>query len=268
MTYPILIPSRGRSDRVATVDRMPRHVQERVILFVPREELAEYRHSYSHIRVVTVSDYSHTISQKRERMVRWYVNNHKFPYFFWMMDDDLQFAVRDIPENTALRKFEAEDPDDWDHMLLLAEATAEGWGDPICAVGISLRQGNNNLAPEGATNTRLIRCGLYNTEAFLSCDHDRLEFMGDFDVMLQMLEMGYDNHVLSEYCQDHRGTNAEGGCEVNRNEEVMNRVANELVALHPPGVVRTKQKVNKTGELAVRTDVTIYWKKARASAEA
>lgn len=265
MTYPIVIPSRGRPDEVATVDRMPDFVRKRVHLFVPEEEFEEYFLNYSDVvDILHATNYSHRISEKRRRMAEW-VRRQGYSWF-WMMDDDLQFARRDDPEHPSLRKFGRYDETDWEDMIHYAEFTADAWGDPICAVGISLRQGNNNLDPDGATNTRLIRCGLYNTEAFLKCEHDRIDFMGDFDVMLQMLRMGYDNHVLSEYCQDHRATNAKGGCETSRTAEKMNEVAEELARLHHP-FVKTKIKKNKTGPLAERKDVTIYWKKARASAD-
>lgn len=267
MTYPIAIPSRGRYNEVATIDRMPDEFRDRTYLFVPYEEHDEYAREYGDkvAEIASVSTYSEKISEKRRRMAS-YLQVATGAEWFWMMDDDLQFAVRDDPESPKLRKFGREENYDWRQMFRLAETTAECWGDPICAVGISLRQGNNNLDADGAVNTRLIRCGLFNTEAFLSVEHDRLPFMGDFDVMLQMLRKGYDNFVISEYCQDHRATNATGGCETSRTAEVMNEVAEKLAELHHP-FVRTKMKKNKTGPLAERKDVTIYWKKARASAD-
>jgi hypothetical protein len=128
-----------------------------------------------------------------------------------------------------------------------------------------MRQGNNNMPEDGALNTRLIRCGLFNVDVFLQAIHNRLRFMGDFDVMIQMLKMGYDNFVLSSWAQDHGGTNVKGGCATSRDEAAMEESAKALASFHPDCVV-TKQKENKGGKLAVRTDVTIYWKKARNSA--
>lgn len=269
MTYPILIPSRGRVNDVATVNNMPEKYHKNIILFVPKEELKVYRNLHPNLRVATVSDYSHRISEKRHRMVKWIYHELKMPWF-WMMDDDLQFARRIKPDEPKLERMGPLDEHHFYHMFDYCEDMADRSMDgefPLCTIGISMRQGNNNLPPEGADNTRLIRCGLYRTDAFLGCEHNRIDFMGDFDVMLQMLEAGYDNHVVSRWTQDHKATNAVGGCETTRDEETMNRVAHQLADLHP-GIVKTKQKKNKTGGLAERTDVTIYWKKARASADA
>lgn len=270
MTYPILIPSRGRhgGDGVQTIYNLPSELHPRIVLFVPHEELVEYRHRYDDIRVVTVSDYSHKISAKRQKMAAWAKENLGDPEYFWMMDDDLHFARREDPDEPRLLKMHPIEPEPYFEMFDYVEGmTKVGPEDhEFCAIGISMRQGNNNLPPEGAWNTRLIRCGLYNTQAFLDCEHDRIRFMGDFDVMLQMLEAGYDNLVVSRWTQDHKATNAVGGCETSRTAEVMNEVADELAALHP-GFVKTKWKKNKTGPLAERKDVTIYWKKARQSAD-
>lgn len=264
MQYPILIPSRGRSDEVITLDRMPKEMWKHVRLFVPQEEFEEYTNSkYGEVAIASVSTYEDRISDKRRRMVETMRAAEGSPWF-WMMDDDLTFTERMGEDDKRLIRLER--PEEFETMFCYAEDMVAEEPDRFCAIGISLRQGNNQLDYPYVDNIRLIRCGLYNTELFLGCEHNRLDFMGDFDVMLQMLRKGYDNRVISAYAQDHRATNAKGGCETSRTEDVMVEVADGLAALHEP-FVRTKWKKNKTGGLAERKDVTIYWKKARASAD-
>jgi hypothetical protein len=263
--YPIAIPSRGRAGDVLTLNSIPEKFWKNVYLFVPKEEHEAYlRWHREFVRVggniVVVSDYNHKISEKRHLMVH-HLNANLGADYFWMMDDDLKFFSRGGEYDTKLTMLE---PSDYADMFNTVEEMANS-EDRFCAIGISMRQGNNNLEWPGAWNTRLIRCGLYHTESFLKAHHNRLRFMGDFDVMIQMLKMGRDNYVTAMWAQDHRATNAKGGCETSRDEDAMEESANWLAQLHPDCVV-TKKKVNKTGKLAERTDVTIYWKKARKSA--
>lgn len=267
MKYPILIPSRGRPHNCDTINNIPAEFHDNIWLFVLESEADSYQWTNERmwgnkVHIVCASASTDKISEKREKMVK-YMSEKLGMTNFWMMDDDLKFFTRrnEYVGDTRLRIIST--ADEFRAMWDCAEEMVEIPGR-YCAIGISLRQGNNNLKFEGDSNTRLIRCGLYNTWAFLNAEHSRLRYMGDFDVMLQMLKMGLDNHVIAQYSQDHVGTNAKGGCSAERDEAAMEESANGLAAMHKDCVV-TKQKVNKGGKLAVRTDVTIYWKKARKS---
>jgi hypothetical protein len=268
MKYKIAIPGRGRAGDVLTLQSLPKELWSQVVLFVPSEELSNYNMRHGELlnhggEIACVSTYEHKISQKRERMASWLADNHSEDQYFWMMDDDLKFFFRVGEYDTSLVKMST--VDDFEIMFGTAEAMVEQEPDRFCSIGVSMRQGNNQLSWPGVYNTRLIRCGLFHRPSFLAAQHNRLRFMGDFDVMIQMLKMGRDNYVMAEWAQDHRGTNARGGCETSRDEQAMEESANGLFLLHPD-CVTTKQKQNKGGKLAIRTDVTIYWKKARASA--
>ena len=265
MKYPIVIPSRGRAQEVITLDRMPVELHPHVHLFTLEEESKAYfdRYGDTGTHILCSSTKADRISKKRQKMAQWVREETGAPYF-WMMDDDLTFFEK---YEEGGRLWMMDTADEFEAMFTSTEDMMDAEPDRFCAIGISLRQGNNQLDWPYVDNVRLIRCGLFNTEAFLGCEHNRIDFMGDFDVMLQMLRAGYDNRVRSDYAQDQRATNAVGGCETSRTAEVMDRVAEELAALHDP-FVKTKMKKNKTGPLAERKDVTIYWKKARASADA
>ena len=270
MKYPIIIPSRGRANACATIENIPSKFYDNIWLYVIEAESAAYQATNEilwngKVHVICAAPSTVTISEKRERMVL-HITERTGTKKFWMMDDDLKFFRRknEWEGDTRLEILHVMDDHGFDTMFDEIETMMDDPSEHLCAIGISMRQGNNNLKDVGDRNTRLIRCGLYDAEPFLEATHNRLKFMGDFDVMLQMLERGWDNFVVAKYSQDHGSTNAKGGCAVARTEEVMEEVAHGLAALHP-GCVVTKKKANKTGGLKERTDVTIYWKKARAS---
>lgn len=260
MRYPIAIPSRGRAGDVLTIQSIPPELWTNVNLFVPKEEVDIYHRKHVPFtnaggNIISISDYSHKISEKRQLMCD-YLNAE----YFWMMDDDLKFFSRGGEHDTKLTGLSG--LSDYRDMFDTVEQMVVDDERRFCAIGISMRQGNNNMEWPGVWNTRLIRCGLFHSWSFKRAKHNRLRFMGDFDVMIQMLKMGRDNYVTAMWAQDHRATNAKGGCETSRNEQAMEESANSLAGFHPDCVV-TRKKVNKGGKLAERTDVTVYWKKAR-----
>jgi hypothetical protein len=201
------------------------------------------------------------IAKTRHWIGQWCVKNDITK--FLMLDDDLNFIRRKEYDTTKLVQC---DNDDLGLMLHYVESML----DVHAHVGISTRQGNNNLAvgiPDDAIeiNTRTLRALAYRTDPFMSMQHGRVEVMEDFDVNLQLLEHGYSNCVLAHWAQDQKMTNAPGGCSTYRTQEVQTASAHKLKELHP-GFVETRIKQNKTGgEFGTRTEVTIYWKKAYQS---
>jgi hypothetical protein len=100
---------------------------------------------------------------------------------------------------------------------------------------------------------------------------DEMEVMEDFHIALTLLEQGYENVVLNNWCHNQAGSGKAGGCSHFRTAEVQTRNADRLSELHP-GVVNVVRKTTKSawggGE---RTDVRVLWKKAlnaRRSSEA
>lgn len=182
--------------------------------------------------------------------------------FFMMLDDDLRFYVRKSPEVWNLRyveNYESADALDWCLQLLKEENVA--------AVGISSRQGNNRIEEPVTENMRLIRSLGFRTELFNKCVHGRVEVMEDFDVLLQLLRMGFKNKSLNYWAQGQKETQAAGGCSTYRTHELHENSARRLAELHPD-FVRLRQKNNKTGgEFGKRLEVTISWKKAYDSSQ-
>lgn len=145
-------------------------------------------------------------------------------------------------------------------------------------VGVSAREGNNRWSPadpayirDGGVNrinTRMLRVLCFRRDIVLDvAKFGRVAVMEDFDLSLQLLRAGYPNRVLWDYAQNQTGTNTSGGCSTYRTHAVQESSARTLAALHPD-FVKLRKKENKTGgEFGNRTEVTIYWKKAAASAK-
>jgi hypothetical protein len=177
-----------------------------------------------------------------------------------MLDDDIRFLVRRSPDTWQLRGTE---PSEVAEML----GSVEWWLQQHEHVGVSAREGNNRIGTGDRTLrndcTRTLRALAYQTEAFLSVEHCRVEVMEDFDVNLQILRQGGSNTCLHYWAQGQKQTNAPGGCSTYRTHEVHERSAEKLAELHP-GLVSLREKKNKTdaGGFGTRKEVTIQWKKA------
>ena len=185
---------------------------------------------------------------------------------FIMLDDDIKFLIRKSPEVWNLREATVSETET---MLRVVWDLLDRYGH----VGISAREGQAHMGLGDVTdvseNTRTLRALAYRTEDFLSVEHGRVDVMEDFDVNLQLLRRGIPNANTIYFAQGQRMTNAPGGCSTYRDHEVHERSAHRLAELHEP-FVRTRQKKNKTDRdgFGTRTEVTIYWKRAFASADA
>jgi hypothetical protein len=256
----ILIPSRSRPKTMSTPFQIPEAYQEDVRVYVAVEQKAEYAKANPGLNIRSVSTLNDLLGKKLELMSRDVEDE-----LVMLCDDDFVFFRRIDPFEPQLRKMEE---DDWEDMFEQINGLFAS-NPNLYGVGISMRQGNNRLEPEGNPNTRLNGCIIYRRSLFLDdrIEHDRMNPMNDFDVNLQLLRLGYDNHLISEFCYNQGGTNAPGGSSDYRTLDTQAASAHRLAELHP-GFVNIRQKKNKTGDpsLRERTEVTVYWKKARASA--
>lgn len=260
MKIQILIPSRSRPRTMSTPFQIPEKYRADTFVYVAVEQKADYRTANPELNIKSVSTLGDLLGKKLELMSR-----DSDAELVMLCDDDFVFFRRIDPFEPQLRKME---DDDWDDMMEQIEGLFAANAN-LYGVGISMRQGNNRLEPEGNSNTRLNGCIIYRRSMFLdeSIEHDRLNPMNDFDVNLQLLRSGLDNHLISEFCYNQGGTNAPGGSSDYRTLETQAASAHKLAELHP-GFVNIRNKVNKTGpvELRERTEVTVFWKKARQSA--
>jgi hypothetical protein len=262
ITVKIYIPSMGRAFRVdeGPLSQIPERWRNSVRYVVPPDEMERYRAALKGRANVLGCD-AKGIASTRHWIGR-FAEDDKFI----MMDDDVRFVVRESTESTKLRQIR--NNDDVDDML----TTIVSLLDEHAHVGISTRQGNNNLGVGlydalNSYNTRTLRVLAYRKKEFLAAEHGRVEVMEDFDVNLQLLGMGHSNCNVGWWAQDQKMTNAPGGCSLYRTHEVHERSARRLAELHP-GVVSLREKKNKTGgEFGTRTEVTILWKKKYAQSQ-
>lgn len=186
----------------------------------------------------------------------------------FMIDDDLHFIVRgkmeDPTDDVHLRPC---DEEDFLEMVRWVSDTLDSRAH--CA--ISMREGNNRVEGFYATQeaTRGIRAVGYDLRVLQEHEvmfRDEVEGREDLDMTLQLLRLGYPNVVTYHWAQGQRTADAAGGLHGTRDGEQLDSTAVRLSELHPT-FVKLRKKINKTGGMAgERTEVTIYWKKALASA--
>ena len=134
-------------------------------------------------------------------------------------------------------------------------------------VALSPREGNNHVEEDYRDVSRAMRVCGFDLEIIKKerLHFNRLQLMADFDITLQLLELGYPNRVTYNYANGQRKSNDEGGCSLYRTPETMTKAANMLHTFHPKFV---KVQVKKTAkpwagfDTRERTDVTVYWRKA------
>ncbi len=251
----IFIPSRSRSSRSLTLEALTHGgLANRAVLVVPYEQASSYlplarRHGVKQILRCKHNGIAATRQLCGERAENKFI----------MLDDDLRFYKRiDCTANAEqkglrmLAKFEL------GGMLVLVSRLL----DMYAHVAISAREGNNRLPLPWVTNSRPLRALAYRKAPFEACKHGRVAVMEDFDVTLQLIGMGYQNCVISEYAQDQLQTQTQGGCSDYRTKELHEINVRKMAKLHPD-IVKLRQKENKTGgDFGSRLEATIYWEKA------
>lgn len=243
----IFIPTLGRSDCQVTWHNLPPLVQMDTKLVVQHHERLKYE---GYPTIVLPSEIK-SIGPTRQ----WLVDNG--PMHILMLDDDLDFAVRRSDDPT---KFLPARDVDVHHMIhIIKLSLAENFN----LVGVSGREGANRDTSQFKYSTRQLRVHGINTRFFRSHNirFDRVPFMEDFDVTLQLLELGYPNRVLNGWVHNQRGgSNAPGGCSITRTIEAHNAATIELQRLHPSYVRIVEKESGNWG--AARLDVYIQWKRA------
>lgn len=174
-----------------------------------------------------------------------------------LLDDDLVFYVRREDDR---EKFEQGSIESFRDMLECIEETLDDY--PL--VGIAAREGGQRNTERFVENTRIMRLLAYDAGVLLreAIKFSDIEFMEDFHVALSLLERGYENCVVNDWCHNQRGSGTEGGCSATRTLERHCEAAHKLKELHPE-FVRLTEKTTKTAwGGATRTDVVVSWKKA------
>jgi len=256
--FVIYIPTRGRIDHQPTYEflSLVPGLEDKIRLVVRPDEVDAHR---SKGRKILVRPEDKTIHHVWE----WMKNQCETPYFF-IADDDLRFFRRVSPEDWHLRKCAPEDVAD---MMEEAVGSLQGFIHGT----LSARQGNNNQPSPFNTVGRANAFHFFNTKAVQSKNLDMsLSGLHDIHTTLTLLEQGYPNYIITEFCWDQsRGSNAPGGCSLYRDGEWQRREVLKLKELHPEfvTVVEKKPKIGWGQGMTTRTDVRVSWAKAMKHGE-
>jgi hypothetical protein len=173
------------------------------------------------------------------------------------VSDDLRFAWRD-PYLKLHGATELHLCDIFDRIYTLLD---EGW----MHVGLSARGGNNHVDVPVKVIGRM--CDVYAHRHHdckrLKVRFDRVPVMEDFDVTLQLLELGHPNAIIYDYCWDQNSSNSDGGCSLYRTPELQAEGAQGLTRLHPSFVSTVERSSNNwKGFPGTRLDVRVQWQRA------
>lgn len=246
----IVIPTYGRAGQQVTYGYLPKEWKAKTDFYVNQKDadkLVSYGIARPGSQIFVVPEDIKTIAQKRA-----YILQHTGHEKILMMDDDLRpFSRRDGNGTKLFQSTEAE--------ICEAFNTITDLLDNYRHVGISPRQGNNNLEGPLEANTRMVYALGYHVPTILKeCVLGRIEHREDMDYTLQLLRKGYENRVLVNFCVDQK-YNAPGGASLERTMEASNADARKLAELHP-GLVRVVEKAYKAS--VPRLEVVCSWKKA------
>lgn len=243
----IYIPTHGRVYQ-ETFTSLPHEIRDRIIFVVPFG--SDYLSKDP--RVLETPNWLNGIGPTRQ----WIIDNAKSDKIV-MLDDDLVFAARREDEPT---KFRASTSGELSTLFGSIDALLGNYAH----VGVSTREGGNRDTSSHVLNTRLLRILAYRTDVLRNegIRFDRMEFMEDFDVTLQLLRTGYANVKINWMVHNQRSSNAPGGCSTYRTLEKQSQAARDLRKLHPE-FVSVVQKTTKTAwNGATRDDCIIQWKRA------
>jgi hypothetical protein len=242
----IFIPTRGRVFQ-ETFTNLPKELRDRAVFVTPFDEK-----NIVGGNVLRTPNSVVGIGPTRQ----WIVDNATDDKIV-MLDDDLVFATRREDDPT---KFRPSTPEDVHNLFNYIDS----YLDAYAHVGVSTREGGNRDTSLHTWNTRLLRILAYRRDVLLAegIRFDRLEFMEDFDVTLQLLRNGYANIRINSMVHNQRSSNAPGGCSTYRTLEKQSAAARGLAALHPEFVTVVTKKTKTAWNGQERQDVRIAWKQA------
>jgi hypothetical protein len=249
------MPTRGRLDKQifwkeAHLDVVKKWF--RLIRIVPECE----RHLWTDdTETVTVPDH-----YKISDINQWQVDNYwDVDPFHVLVDDDTFMWRREEPTSSSLRKLT---PDDAVNLFARMEvAMQEGYVHG--ATGTRFMNYSQPLVSynKWSVMPHFFDASILHKEGF---DFRDLVTFQDAHMVLSLLELGYMNIVLNEYCSEQI-SNAPGGCALYRTHQLHKENAEKFVELHP-GVSSLKTKKFHTHKDMVLEGeyvaVRVSWRKA------
>lgn len=186
----------------------------------------------------------------------------------WIMDQNLDRKIIQIDDDLRFSTRRLDDPSKFTSATLADVTTIfnrlELMLDQVPLAGLAERSGANRMSPKDipvSMSKRLFSVQAIDNEWFHQAKMSyRLEFMSDFDLTLQCLFKGYPSALLTSHAKDSTsGSNASGGCSIDRTPEALERSAYEL-ARRWPDFVTTREAKGWKGQES-RTDVRVAWAK-------
>jgi hypothetical protein len=272
----IYIPSKGRADRVAyTLGQISKDWREVTQIVVPEGEVEDYEEFNPGWDVRGTKKVG--IGPVRQEIIDIGAEDGKV----FMVDDDLKFSRRRKEirltsekkwvDTDGLGIYEPtfENPRQTDEMFNLMD----DWLSIVPAVGIAMRQMNNGIEDRWyreATRMNNVYGFDVNVLKAEGIRFDAIPVMEDFWVTLKLLTRGYTNRVSVDWVWNQRGSGFVGGCSSYRTPEVQAAAAHALHAEFPDFVAIREKTCSDSNPIwkgmKTRTDVTIQWRKAYASA--
>ena len=252
----IYIPTYRRVDSQITFHRLSPRWQARTTLVAYEEEADELGGTYP-VEVCPVRG----IGPKRQ----WIIDQHdveRWGPVAVMMDDDLGFAARRTDDPTKFRKMGPDSHADVDAMMtyLQTALTLARWGSIRTRSGANQDPHDVYLPNRRVYQVLALHVPTLRTHGLRA---DRVAFMEDFDLGLQLLSLGYRSLTVNRYVKDDLGgANAPGGCSTSRTNATQTQAALALAKLWPAYV----QTVERPGWQGLggdtRLDVRVQWAKA------
>ena len=257
----VLILTRGRANRQITLDNLHPKLYKNTYLVVEESEINE--HINEKVEVLSfpkktgnfIIDGSGNFSDKKEWCSKWCIKNG-YRYVL-LLDDDLKFDIRRDGKLKPAKKKES-----LQGIKLLFKWLEAGYAH----VAMSPREGNNRIMENHIEVGRAMRVCGFDLKIIKkhNLKFNRTVLMADFDITLQLLELGYPNKISYKYANSQRRSNDDGGCSLYRTPNKMKEAANSLYKLHPLSVRIKETKTSKPWagfKTNKRTDVQVSWKK-------
>lgn len=252
---PIFIPTRGRIERQITWGCLPEEVRKHTRLVCTAEETNLHLERGRNVQLCPVEGISNKLQWIQEFALEWGIPK------IVCVHDDIWFKKRISKEDYHLRTATPK------QIIQLFETVKEAL-DEYVSVGIRNRAHSNKdsstaglkwFAEVGARQV-IFHATKPKELQKLGIRYDVVNLMEDFHVTLSLLEAGYPNLILHDYCYHETPPGTPGGCALYRDAEYQNKAAKELHRLHPHFVKLVKKPARWGMEESL--DVIIAWKKA------
>jgi len=245
---PIIIPTKGRTDKQLTLAQFPKELRQHTTLFCPIKEVRILSSLSDDISGMPEPSDITNIGEKRA----WIINQWHYEFGcekILMIDDDLMFQTRKTPGSSKLTPISKQEliPE----IKLLEDKCSFNFPN----VGFGTRPFNNSQADGWRSPGRTSAVIAHYLPVTIQMELGRIRQFEDTDLVLQLLRKGYPNAVYDSTVQDTK-IFTPGGCNTWRNDQNYNEDLDRLAAFHP-GYVSVIPRANNP-----KNHTIIRWKQA------